>query len=312
MPYDSIPVEAVPRAGPVVAFFNLGEAFRRIGSEADARRFLTLSADAAPENETDRIILPLTLSTLIGALGASEADRVEIQRRFQQFLALQRAPGFDAVFARSMFAQDDVAMAPTANWSRVEVLVTALDRGLTESQVASDFWRAEVLCGRARLSQFRGDERNRIARLWSEALMRASASENWRILLQAGHALGFEFSEFAPSFRQLAYYQFECLRAAEAVGQSLEVLGNNLLTAWSQLDYRRLSETDLETKQTLKDSAVAMKNAGLSPTVAGPVIVLLLARLHHHEGPSREWARQQIEGHHVEIPDSVRGQLEEI
>ena len=93
MPYNSIPATTAPRAGPVVALFSLGDAFKRIGSDADARRFLSLSADAVPANETDRITLPLTLSTLIGALGASESDQAEIQRRFKQFLTLQRDLG---------------------------------------------------------------------------------------------------------------------------------------------------------------------------------------------------------------------------
>ena len=130
-------------------------------------------------------------------------------------------------------------------------------------------------------------------------------------MIQAGLALGFEFAEHTRSFWQLAHYQFDCLRGAELGGVSFEFLGRNLLTIWTQLDYRRLSEKDLETKRMLLDSATAMNRSGTQPTIAGPAMVLLLARLHQHEGPSTEWARQQLAGPREGIPDDVRERLEE-
>jgi hypothetical protein len=311
MPYDFVVATAMPRAGPLAAYFLLGEALKGIGSEAEARRFLALAADAVPENETDRIALPLVLSTLIGALGASESDRAETRRRFQQFVTTPREGASDVVFARLLFAQDEGGFALTDGGLRLEALVTCLDQGLADAQVASDFWRAEILAGRARLDQARGAERGRIVRLWGEAMAKAIASQNWRILLQAGQAIGFEFPEYAGSLRQLAQHQFQCLRGAELGGVAFEFLGVNLFRIWAQLKYRHLSERDLETKCMLMDSANEMERLGSPPMIARPAMVLLLARLHRHEGPATDWARQQLAGHRENIPDAVRERLDE-
>jgi len=308
--YDLVTGAAAPRAGPVVAFFMLSESFKGAGSGPEARRFLKRAADVAPENETDRILQPLALSTLIGVLGSSEADRAEIRHYFQQFLTMPREAERDAVFARIMFAQDDGLPEAADGARRLETLVMGLDQGLADAQTASPFWEAEVLCGRARVSQRRRDDRGQIVQLWDQAMGKAIASQNWRVMLKAGLALGFEFAEHIRSFRQLARCQFECLRGAELGEVPVEFLGHNLFRQWSHLDYRVLSERDLETKRMLMDTAHEMVRAGTPESNAGPAMVLLLARLHQHEGPSTEWARRQLSGDYSRIPEDVRRRLE--
>jgi hypothetical protein len=60
----------------------------------------------------------------------------------------------------------------------------------------------------------------------------------------------------------------------------------------------------------LMDSAHDMDSAGTPESIAGPAMVLLLARLHQHEGPSAEWARRELPGDYTSIPDDVRHRLE--
>lgn len=309
-PYDLVLAAASPRAGAVAAFFVLGESFKGAGSEPEARRFLKRAADVAPENETDRILQPLALSTLIGVLGCSEVDRAEIRQRFQQFLTMPRAADRDALFAQCMFAEDGGHSWPADGGQRLDALVTGLEQGLADARISSAFWEAEILCGRARLGHGRSEERGQIVQLWDQAMGKAIASQNWRVMLKAGLALGFEFAEHIRSFRQLARCQFECLRGAELGGISVEFLGNNLFRQWSHLDYRVLSERDLETKRMLMDTAHEMVRAGTPESNAGPAMVLLLARLHQHEGPSTEWARRQLSGDYSRIPEDVRRRLE--
>jgi hypothetical protein len=196
----------------------LGESFKGAGSEPEARRFLKRAAEVAPENETDRILQPLSMSTLIGVLGSSEADQTEIRYHFQEFLVMPREAVPDTVFARTMFAQDDGLPEGVDGGRRLETLVKGLDQGLADAEIVSPFWEAEVLCGRARVSQRRGDDRGHIVRLWGQAMNRAIASQNWRVMLMAGVAVGFKFAEQTRSFRQLAHFQFQCLRGAELGG----------------------------------------------------------------------------------------------
>ena len=85
---------------------------------------------------------------------------------------------------------------------------------------------------------------------------------------------------------------------------SVEFLGKNLFNMWTRVDWRRLSERDLEAKDILMDSAKEMDRAGTPEAVAGPVMVLLLARLSQHEGPATDWARRQIAGRGT-IPEDV-------
>jgi len=309
-PYDLVLAAASPQAGPLLAFFILGASFKVAGSESEARRFLKSAVEVVPENDTDRMVQPVALSTLIGVLGSSEADRAEIRHHFQQFLAMPREAVPDTVCARTIFAQDDGLPERADGGRRLETLVMGLHEGLADAQITSPFWEAEVLCGQARVGQRRGDDRAWIVQLWGRAMTQAIASQNWRVMLMAGLRLGFEFAEHTRSFRQLAQCQFQCLRGAELGGVSVEFLGNNLFRQWSQLDYRVPSERDLETKRILMDSAHEMARAGTPESVAGPAMVLLLARLHQHEGPATEWARQQLSGDYSTIPDDVRCRLE--
>jgi hypothetical protein len=309
-PYDFIRAAASPQAGAVLAFFILGASFKGAGSEPEARRFLKRAADMVPESDTDRMVQPVVLSTLIGVLGSLDADRAEIQHHFQQFLAMPRGAVPESVSARTMFGQDDGLPEGAGVGRRLETLVLGLHDGLAYAAIDSPFWEAEILCGRARVSQRRGDDRGHTVRLWRQAMTQAIAIQNWRVMLMAGLALGFKFAGQTQSFRQLADYQFQCLRGAELGGVSVEFLGSNLFGLWRQLDYRRLSEKDLETKRMLMDSAHDMDSAGTPESVAGRAMVLLLARLHQHEGPSVEWAERELSGDYGTIPEDVRCRLE--
>jgi len=241
MPYDYVGSAAVPRAGSVVAYFAVGDYFKEVGSYDEARRFLTLAAEAPPDNETDRLALPLVLSTLIGMLGSSEGDKAEIQIRLRQLFASPREIEMEPVFARFVLGDDgESSSALTDGGRRLRLLISGLEQEVTDAQPTSDFWRAEILAGRARLDEAAGVDRGRIVWLWREAMGKAVASQNARILFQAGHALGFEYVEYSSSCRELARYQFECLRGAELRGISVEVLGVNLFRRWRRLEYRRL------------------------------------------------------------------------
>jgi len=171
------------------------------------------------------------------------------------------------------------------------------------------FWEAEMLAGRARLAVARGAESGAIARLWNQALQRALPETNPRIIVAAALAIGFEYAEHTTGFRHLARFQFECLRGAELNGTAPGFLGNNLFRFWSQLDYRRLSENDLQTKHMLVDSAHEMKRAGVREETAAATMVLLLARLFQHHGPATDWAKALLQGDWGELPEDVRLRL---
>ena len=301
---------AKPRAGAVVAYYALGEGFKRAGSGQEARRFLIAACDATPENDTDVAVQPLALSTLIGALSSSEADRDEIAKRIHQFLTIPRPQDRDPLFAYRMFAEEDARPTRDDGWQRLEALAAGLEQGVCSAGVNSAFWEAETLCARARLAERSSGERDRAARLWAAAMGKAIASQNGRVMYKAGWAIGFDFFGYTRSIRELARYQFEGLRGAEVLGFSFEPLGKNLFIQWIQIDYTRLSERDLEAKRMLRESAKEMHHAGTREDIAAAAMVLLLARLHRHEGPSVEWAQQRLSGHQLTIPEDVRRRLE--
>ncbi len=310
-PYERIIPTATPAAGPVVAFFVLGECFMAEGNEVEARRFLAHAMDATPENETDVITQPLAASIFIGLLGGSPGDEADIANGFSRFLGMPRETDRDVLFARRMRAEHGWDSDLPDGGRRLGMQTTGLEQGLALAGIASSFWEAEILAGQARHSEVRGEVRHRSAQLWAQALEKATASQNSAVMVYAGVAMGFRFYEFAQSFRQLARYQFECLLGAELGEAPPDFLGRNLFNFWRGHDYRRLSERDLDAKQMLMESAKDMELAATTEAVAVPAMVLLLARLHEHEGPATEWARRQLVGNAAGVPEDIRRRFAE-
>jgi hypothetical protein len=189
---------------------------------------------------------------------------------------------------------------------RMEVLLTGLEQGLADATADAPFWLAEILLRRARIAKLHDEVLGRVSRLFEEALEQATAGANAIVMMMAGHALAFELVEHTGSLRALAQRQFEALRGTELAGGSFETFGRNLFQAWSVLEYRRLSEHDLEAQKALMESARRMDRAGTASEIADPAMVLILARLFDHSGPATEWAEAKVRDRRASLPEHVR------
>ena len=217
-----------------------------------------------------------------------------------------REPGQDVLLASRMFAEDDGFGGGTVNLSRLAVLIPALEAGLGDSGMGSPFWEAEIWGAKARLLGLQGGDDQTIFELWRRAADLAVVGGNGRMLVHGGGHLGFQLVLRSGSFRELSARQLQSLRGAEMVGLSVEFVGRNLAQLWRQLEYRRLSDSDLDTKKMLMDAAKELAEFGTPAPVAAAAMILLLVKLHSYQGPSVGWAQQQLEGQDTLIPAAVR------
>jgi hypothetical protein len=188
------------------------------------------------------------------------------------------------------------------------MVVGSLQEILPEYPSISDFWSAEVLLRQAQMAKAQGSDLAAVVSRYRAALDRGRRALNGSVVLQAGHSLGFELATNLGSFREIASAQFAVLEGVELQAcdyDRLETLGTNLLTFWGKIDYRRLSEHELEVIRLLRDPAREMVAAETPLEAARATMVLLLVRLFKHSGPGREWAASRVVDRRAILPEDT-------
>jgi hypothetical protein len=157
-------------------------------------------------------------------------------------------------------------------------------------------------------------ERGREYRYWKQASEYAGKSKNHEALVQSELALGFTFVEFTSSIREILEIQMDCIRAicnqGTAIHTRLRIMGINLFSFWNELEYRRLSERDLDAKQFVIDGAKSLQKAGFDEERAAPIMILLISRVFDFNDASIEWAQYETAILDLPIPEDVKRKIE--
>jgi hypothetical protein len=175
-----------------------------------------------------------------------------------------------------------------------------------------DWWLSEIYLRKARCAQ--GIlEKPQEHHAWKRAYEFGVKSDNHEVSVQSSFELGFSFVEFTASIREILEIQMNCIRAickqASAIHSRLRIIGINLYDFWSQLEFRRLSESDLKAKQFVLDSAKSLKEAGFEDDNAAPLMILLISKVFDFDDPSIEWAKLEAGILDVSIPEEVKRRI---
>ena len=312
--YSTVLDSARPRVGPVVAFFSLAETYGLLGNQLKAQNCFAKALSFTPEHQLDKEILPMVIKNRLDALLDPKNDRAEIKRCVQlmlkcQSLDIRATPPF---LSHLLFSKVDNDLQTGMHIERLGTILDLIEEGLRENASHKTFWEGEVLIRRAKLLEARNGDKSPLAEYYREALEKGRASENGAVIISSAHALGVELATLTRSMKELAGYQFALIEGIEAQNtdyERLTVIGKNLFNLWRSLTYRRLSESDLNTKKYLMDSAKEMDQAAVPAERAGIGMVLLLSRLFGHFGPAVDWAKAKLDVQISNLPEHVSNLL---
>lgn len=175
-----------------------------------------------------------------------------------------------------------------------------------------DWWLSEIYLRKARCAN--GIlEKPQEHHAWKRAYESAVKSGNHEVSVQSSFELGFSFVEFTSSIREILEIQMNCLKTickqGSAIHSRLRIIGINLYDFWSQLEFRRLSESDLKAKQFVLDGAKGLKEAGFDDDKAAPVMILLISKVFDFDDPAIEWAKLETAILDVPLPEEVKSKI---
>jgi hypothetical protein len=175
-----------------------------------------------------------------------------------------------------------------------------------------DWWLSEVYLRKARCA---GGilEKPQEHHAWKRAYEFGVKSNNHEVSVQSSFELGFSLVEFTTSIREILEIQMNCVRAickqGAAIHSRLRIIGINLYDFWSQLEFRRLSESDLKAKQFVLDGAKSLKEAGFDDDKAAPIMILLISNVFDFDDPAIEWAKLETAILDIPIPEEVKSRI---
>jgi len=148
---------------------------------------------------------------------------------------------------------------------------------------------------------------------WKRAYEFGTKSDNPEVSVQSSFELGFSFVEFTTSIREILELQMNCIRAickqGSAIHSRLRIIGINLYDFWGQLEFRRLSESDLKAKQFVLDGAKSLKEAGFDDDKAAPIMILLISKVFDFDDPAIEWAKLETAILDTPLPEEVKNKI---
>jgi len=312
---------ATPTGGIIVAAYLLAVLYDKLGLKAEKLSILRRAFAHPVENRFDKESLPLVAKLYLEDL-YDEHNYTEILRIITLILDCQMADIEAATKANFLsfciFQRfDELTQGPSSDERANDYaqILTEMEKYCVEKQFSNlAFWLAAIYYRKSVLSGFRKAGREEMIDLWKRTYDYGVKGNNAQAIIYSSHALAFEFTDVSTSLRELAEIGFTFLKAVETQDgmlDQLRVLGENLFSLWSDIDFRRLSEYDLKAKKYLLDGAKSLKKAGFVRQAAGPLMLLLLARIYNHDGPTVDWALERLRDLDQTIPDDVVERLHE-
>jgi hypothetical protein len=175
-----------------------------------------------------------------------------------------------------------------------------------------EWWMAEIYFRKGRYAKGLF-EKPREYRLWKDAYDYALKGDNYEVTIQSGLSLGFEFYEFTSSIKEILAIHINCIKAVCAQGDAihtrLRIIGINLFNFWRQIEFRRLSESELKAKQYVIDGAKNLEGSGFDEDRAAPIMILLISKVYGFTDPCLEWAQLESAIIDIRIPDDIKQKI---
>ena len=313
IPYENVISTALPRGGPTLAFFTLGELFQHSGEEREAEKWWNVALSVEPA-ESDFFCISFLVKRVIDLAVSKDELTVELAQRCARLLLVQDKSGAfvsRAFLPWNFFNTLDSEIEAGKGVDRLRTALKGIEGALKATSADESFWTAEIALRRGLIALASGEEIP-AANHFRKALHDALESQNASVLTDAGHRLGYELVSYVTSLRQAAEFQFMALRGIELSKSGYDrvlTVGRNLYSFWRSCEFRRLSEYDLKAKKFLKDSATAMAQEGVSDDIAAVVMARLLCKLYDRKGPSLEYLLAERPVSLDTLPSEVRERL---
>lgn len=309
--FSGIADEAKPEAGICSAYFIISNIYKKIEAKELYEKALVKIFQGQPLNENEiyvRAKAGMELLCIFAIGGKDDLIRGTIEQLFAEFRELRIPNG--KIFLHYSFEIMEAALKnkilSSDNYRKVlDLFETSLNAIQTANK---DEWLAEIYKRKAGMDGVT-EEKDYAPELLVRAMEYALKSDNYDVLRDVGHQLGFKHYRRATSIEHLALIHLAVLLGLSNDGGNiarLETLATNIMNLWSTISYRRLSEVDLFYWNNLRDR---IKNtaANAPNDLRAPIAILLLIAVNHEENNSkydkaRHWATERLRGQKDKIP----------
>ena len=310
---------AKPNPGMSTAFFTIGLAYELLNEIDLSIRCFREAFGAKPSMNTDflaRVNAGVFLANdllLKNSEGELDSVALELLTAVESIEKASDVMRIAVIFGR---VEDNLGKGLISK-TAFRKLLEKLEQG-TEKLPHSRrlWWLAEIYKRKAGIDPVT-QEADYYPNYLRESWKYAKEGDNFAILTEVGHHLSFKFCGVAGSIKKLAeIHQSVLLGICHDQGsiERLEIFGDNLMKFWSQVKYRRVTESDLPYLANLRDRAKSLREKGVPHGLWSPLMILLLLKVigdinDEKYRKASDWAFGKLENSWDKIPEEERTYL---
>jgi len=313
---------AKPQAGGTVAFYSLSRAYSLLKKFDRKIKCLRTALSFNPNSQIEKNSVPLIIHELLDEI-IPHGEEKEIEELMVKGISLNPNDlnlhhGRDSkeFLSFCIFSKLDSVIINMNNGQRhkfLNILGKILKDISDIENIHSDWWLAAVWWRKARIGENYYHNKSEKYYVWKQAYDYGVISNNVEVIIHAGHTIGFFYCE-NYSIKSLADIHFNIVKSIPVQKEGsnrIEKIGQDLFRLWSKLDFRRLSEHDLDAKRALMDGAKILNNSGMPVEEAGPIMILLLFSIYQVTGEAVDWATEKVKALAIEekIPRDIKERI---
>ena len=299
-----------------MAFYTFGEVYSLMDKKDRKIEALKLSISNSPKTELDVKVRVLAGLELIYEL-TIRSEFNEVSRVVKDLFTSTDGNEFKSedywVFSTFTKIESLLKQAQLAKEQYLRLLDVFEETTSSLSGKRRSWWLAEVYKRKGGLNGITPEAEHRPADLL-RALNHAVDSENYAVLLEVSHRMGFAHQPVAKSIKELAQIQSYVILAICNDGGDIERLrtvGSNLINIWPNLQYHRLSEDDLPYWKPLHDGCTELEKSEFPSDLKPAVLVFLLLSVNKVTENEKykkavDWASSLIGNTFDKLPQFIR------
>ncbi len=306
---------AKPSPGICTAFFTIGLSYQLLNEIDHCIRCFRMSFEATPVVEPDQMAKITAGSFLTNALllrDGQDLDKVttELLTLVELSEKISDPIRISIVFGK---AEENLRKGLISKTS-FHKLLDHFEQAITSLKVTrKPWWLAEIFKRKAGIDSVTPEPEyypKHLRKSWEYAL----EGNNFSILTEVGHLLGFRFVHEAKSVKEVAEIQLSVILGIindERNIERVETLGSNMAAFWKNLRYRRIAESDLPFLANLRDSAQRMERQNTPVSLRSPLMILSLLKttgnIHNKKfDKALEWALDKLQENWDKVPEEER------
>lgn len=324
--FDRVKDFAKPIAVFPQALFLISEAYKSLGEKENQKRVLLRSFENKPRNKEEFDAKYLTLVRLM-EISSNDSDIDGIKHKIVEFINDVNQTSEDDLINKTIsqiFTYCDI-LAKNGSLdihSYNSLILSIEDEIIKLNDKKKGYILAEIykrMAGINDVTPKNNYDKAFVKKAWEYA----SISNNYGVLLDTGHLLGFEFFTDLTSIREMTEIQLSVLLACclkQSVGYDtkggLKIIGENLFKLWSAINYKKATESEYLYIINLKYRAENLRNNNIPEELCSPIMILCLIKVFNVSEiddykDALEWAKSKIAERKDEIPREEREYLKE-